>query len=42
MLPAANVLVICPLTKTGFGLTNRFSAVFLAWSSQQAGWSLPA
>jgi hypothetical protein len=42
MLPAATVIVICPLTKTGFGLTNRVLAVFLAWSSEKAGWSLPA
>jgi hypothetical protein len=42
MLPAASGIVIFALTKTGFGLTNRFSAFFLAWSSLQAGWSLPA
>ena len=30
MLPAASVIVICALTKTGFGLTNRFSAFFMA------------
>jgi hypothetical protein len=30
MLPAATVIVICPLTKTGFGLTNRVLMVFLA------------
>jgi hypothetical protein len=42
MLPAASGIVICLLTKTAFGLTNRFSAGLLGWSSQQAGWSLPS
>jgi hypothetical protein len=30
MLPAASGIVIFALTKTGFGLTNRFPAVFMA------------
>jgi len=42
MLPAATGIVIPALTKTGFSLTIRFSAVLRLWSSQQAGWSLPA